>query len=54
MKNVILFILLTVSLNVFSQGVINHCAIDKNIGFILLPVAIGGIPAASYFYKEEN
>ena len=34
-------------------AVISHCAVDKNIGFILLPVVIGGILALSYFYKEK-
>jgi|SRR3954464_10379358 hypothetical protein len=34
-------------------AVISHCAIDMNIGFILLPVVIGCILAVSYFYKDK-
>lgn len=34
-------------------AVISHCAVDKNIGFILLPVVIGGILALSYVYKDK-
>jgi hypothetical protein len=34
-------------------AVISHCMVDKNVGFILLPVIIGGILALSYFYKDK-
>jgi hypothetical protein len=34
-------------------AVISHSMVDKNIGFILLPVVIGGILAVSYFYKDK-
>lgn len=34
-------------------AVISHCAVDKNIGFILLPVVISGILALSYVYKNK-
>jgi FtsH-binding integral membrane protein len=34
-------------------AVISHCMVDKNIGFILMPVVIGGILAVSYVYKDK-
>jgi uncharacterized membrane protein YphA (DoxX/SURF4 family) len=34
-------------------AVISHSMVDKNIGFILLPVVIGGILAVSYVYKDN-
>lgn len=34
-------------------AVISHCAVDKNIGYILMPIVIGGILALSYFYKDK-
>lgn len=34
-------------------AVISHCAVDKNTGFILLPILIGGILAISYFYQGK-
>lgn len=34
-------------------AVISHCVVDKNIGYILMPIVIGGILALSYFYKDK-
>lgn len=34
-------------------AVISHSMVDKNIGFIILPIFIGAILALSYFYKNK-
>lgn len=34
-------------------AVISHVAVDKNIGFILMPIVVGLILAASYLYNQK-
>lgn len=34
-------------------AVISHIAVDKNISFILMPVVVGAILAASYFTNQK-
>lgn len=34
-------------------AVISHVAVDKNIGFILMPVVVGAILAVSYIYNAK-
>ncbi len=34
-------------------AVISHVAVDKNIGFILMPIVFGAILAVSYVYRQK-
>lgn len=34
-------------------AVISHAVVDGNIGYVLMPVAIGGILAVSYLYRQK-
>ncbi len=34
-------------------AVISHAVVDGNIGFIILPIVIGGILAVSYIYNQK-
>ena len=34
-------------------AVISHVVVDKNIGFIIMPIIIGAILAVSYFYNQK-
>jgi uncharacterized membrane protein YphA (DoxX/SURF4 family) len=34
-------------------AVISHIVVDKNIGFILMPIVVGIILAVSYFYNQK-
>lgn len=34
-------------------AVISHIVVDKNIGFILMPIVVGVILAVSYFYNQK-
>jgi hypothetical protein len=34
-------------------AVISHAAIDKNVGFILMPIVVGAILAVSYIYAQK-
>lgn len=34
-------------------AVISHVVVDGNIGFILMPIVVGGILAISYVYNEK-
>jgi len=34
-------------------AVISHACVDQNIGFILMPVVVGGILAVSYIYNRK-
>lgn len=34
-------------------AVISHVCVDQNIGFILIPIVVGGILAVSYIYNNK-
>lgn len=34
-------------------AVISHIVVDKNIGYIIMPIIIGGTLAVSYFYNQK-
>lgn len=34
-------------------AVISHVVVDGNVGFILMPIVVGGILAASYIYDKK-
>ena len=34
-------------------AVISHVCVDKNIGFILMPIVVGGILTVSYIYNNK-
>ncbi len=34
-------------------AVISHACVDQNIGFILMPIVVGGILAVSYIYNNK-
>ena len=34
-------------------AVISHAVVDRNIGYILMPVVVGGILAISYIYNSK-
>ena len=34
-------------------AVISHVCVDQNIGFILMPIVVGGILAVSYIYNNK-
>ncbi|WP_232514126.1 hypothetical protein [Arenibacter algicola] len=34
-------------------AVISHIVVDKNIGYIIMPLVIGAILGVSYFYNQK-